>query len=38
MSRGMAQGQVVIVEYREEGTNDVPYMLLIKDGLVAEKD
>lgn len=37
MAEGHGEGQVAIVEYREEADGEVPYLMLIKEALVEEK-
>ena len=33
MAEGKGEGQVAIVEYRQEGGEEVPTLMLIKEGL-----
>ncbi|KAH7724741.1 Translationally controlled tumor protein [Aphelenchoides avenae] len=37
MAEGRGEGQVAIVEFREEADGEVPYLMLIKEALVEEK-
>jgi hypothetical protein len=37
MAEGRGEGQVAIIEYRDEADGEVPYMLLIKEALIEEK-
>uniref|UniRef100_A0A7E4WCG6 Translationally-controlled tumor protein homolog n=1 Tax=Panagrellus redivivus TaxID=6233 RepID=A0A7E4WCG6_PANRE len=37
MADGHGEGQVAIVEYRDEADGEVPYLMLIKEGLIEEK-
>ena len=37
MAEGAGEGQVCIVEYRDEADGEVPYLMLVKEALVEEK-
>lgn len=37
MAEGRDDGQVAIVEYRDEADGEVPYLMLIKEALIEEK-
>lgn len=37
MAEGRGEGQVAIVEFREEADGEVPYLMLVKEALVEEK-
>jgi len=37
MAEGRGEGQVAIVEYRDEADGEIPYMLLVKEALIEEK-
>jgi len=37
MAEGQGEGQVAIVEYRDEPEGEVPYLMLVKEALVEEK-
>lgn len=37
MAEGHGEGQVAIVEYRDEEDGEVPYLMLVKEALVEEK-
>jgi hypothetical protein len=37
MAEGKAEGQVAIVEFREEADGEVPYLLLVKAAIIEEK-
>jgi hypothetical protein len=37
MAEGKGEGQLAIVEYREEASGEVPYLMLVKEALVEEK-
>lgn len=37
MAEGRGEGQVAIVEYREENGVESPYMMLVKEALIEEK-
>lgn len=37
MAAGQGEGQLAIVEYRDEPDGEVPYLMLVKEALVEEK-
>uniref|UniRef100_A0A914EB33 Translationally-controlled tumor protein homolog n=1 Tax=Acrobeloides nanus TaxID=290746 RepID=A0A914EB33_9BILA len=37
MAEGRGEGQVAIVEYRDEAEGEVPYLMLVKEALIEEK-
>ncbi|VDK83090.1 unnamed protein product [Litomosoides sigmodontis] len=37
MAEGQGEGQVAVVEYREEEDGEVPYLMLVREALVEEK-
>uniref|UniRef100_A0A1I8F0S5 Translationally-controlled tumor protein homolog n=1 Tax=Wuchereria bancrofti TaxID=6293 RepID=A0A1I8F0S5_WUCBA len=37
MAEGQGEGQVAVVEYRDEEEGEVPYLMLVKEALVEEK-
>lgn len=37
MAEGQGEGQVAIVEYRDEDEGEVPYLMLIKEAVIEEK-
>lgn len=37
MAEGQGEGQVAIVEYRDEDEGEVPYLILVKEALIEEK-
>lgn len=37
MAEGGGEGQVAIVEYRDEAEGEVPYLMLVREALIEEK-
>lgn len=37
MAEGQGEGQVAVVEYRDEVGGEVPYLMLVKEALIEEK-
>ncbi|TKR94957.1 hypothetical protein L596_009183 [Steinernema carpocapsae] len=37
MAEGRGEGQIAIVEYRDEADGEVPYLMLVKEALIEEK-
>nr|P90697.1 RecName: Full=Translationally-controlled tumor protein homolog; Short=TCTP; AltName: Full=TPH-1 [Brugia malayi]AAC47622.1 tumor protein homolog [Brugia malayi] len=37
MAEGQGEGQVAVVEYRDEEDGEVPYLMLVKEALIEEK-
>uniref|UniRef100_A0A1I8AKC8 Translationally-controlled tumor protein homolog n=1 Tax=Steinernema glaseri TaxID=37863 RepID=A0A1I8AKC8_9BILA len=37
MAEGRGEGQIAIVEYRDENGEEVPYLMLVKEALIEEK-
>lgn len=37
MAEGQGEGQVAVVEYRDEEEGEVPYLMLVKEALIEEK-